>query len=146
MARFENKVAFVTGSGSGIGRAAVDLLLADGAKVVGADLRPGDEAENYIPVVCDVTKEADVEALNATAVKEFGCVDAVHRAGALESHLSGSNAKARRGNLPGLDCFMRMMIRCFLCCRYHNDFRIRGGPVLATGSFLALEGSKPHRF
>lgn len=75
MARFGNKVALVTGSGSGIGRATVDLLLAEGAKVVGADLKPGEESENYVPAVCDVTKESDIEAAVATAVDRFGGLD-----------------------------------------------------------------------
>lgn len=75
MARFTNKVALVTGSGSGIGKATVDLLLAEGAKVIGADLKPGDETENYVPAVCDVTKESDVQAAVQTAIDRFGALD-----------------------------------------------------------------------
>jgi NAD(P)-dependent dehydrogenase (short-subunit alcohol dehydrogenase family) len=75
MACFTNKVALVTGSGSGIGKAVVDLLLAEGAKVVGADLKPGAAIDHYVPAVCDVTKSSDVEAAVATAVESFGGLD-----------------------------------------------------------------------
>lgn len=86
MARFTDKVALVTGSGSGIGKAVVDLLLAEGAKVVGADLKPGEETQDYVPAVTDVTKEADVEAAVATAVERFGRLDlAFNVAGASKS-------------------------------------------------------------
>lgn len=86
MSRFENKVALITGSGSGIGAAAVELLLAEGAKVVGADLKPGEGREGYVPVECDVTSEADVQRAVATAVEHFGRLDlAFNVAGAAKS-------------------------------------------------------------
>lgn len=75
MGRFEGKVAVVTGSGSGIGAAITRQLLAEGAAVVGADLRPGQKQDNYMPVRCDVTKEEDVRRAVAIAVDEFGRLD-----------------------------------------------------------------------
>lgn len=75
MNRFEGKTAFVTGSGSGIGKATVELLVAEGATVVGMDLNPGSETDSYIPVEGDVTKEADLEAAIGVAVEKFGGLD-----------------------------------------------------------------------
>lgn len=72
MGRFDGKVALVTGSGSGIGKAIVDGILADGGAVVGLDLKPGDEAERYVPVTGSVTSGADVERAVAEAVERFG--------------------------------------------------------------------------
>ncbi|MBB5633528.1 NAD(P)-dependent dehydrogenase (short-subunit alcohol dehydrogenase family) [Cryobacterium mesophilum] len=73
--RFAGKVAIVTGSGSGIGAAVTRRLIAEGASVVGADLNPGDGSEYYVPVVTNVTVEADLEAAVATAVSSFGGLD-----------------------------------------------------------------------
>lgn len=75
MGRFDGKVALVTGSGSGIGAAITDQLLTEGARVVGADLRPGPQGERYLPVRCDVTNEDDVRAAVAAAVENFGRLD-----------------------------------------------------------------------
>lgn len=86
MPRFTNKVALVTGSGSGIGKATVDQLIAEGAKVIGADLNPGEAAENYVPVVTDVTQEDQIQAAVQTAVDQFGTLDlAFNVAGASKS-------------------------------------------------------------
>ncbi len=63
--RFDGKVAVVTGGASGIGAAIVARLRDEGASVVVGDLHTDD-------VRCDVTVEADVEALVATAVERFG--------------------------------------------------------------------------
>jgi len=43
MKRFENKVAFITGGNSGIGKAAAILIAREGAKVVIADLVKNEE-------------------------------------------------------------------------------------------------------
>jgi NAD(P)-dependent dehydrogenase (short-subunit alcohol dehydrogenase family) len=64
------RVALVTGGGSGIGAATVELLRARGATVIAADLHAGDGTE-----VLDVTHEAAVDALVASIVERHGRLD-----------------------------------------------------------------------
>ncbi len=79
----DDKVAVITGAGSGMGKASVKVFVSEGAKVVAADISGAeqDTADNVggdvLPVHCDVSEEADVEAMMAAAVTEFGRVDAV---------------------------------------------------------------------
>jgi NAD(P)-dependent dehydrogenase (short-subunit alcohol dehydrogenase family) len=80
--RFEDKVAVVTGGGSGIGLAAVERFAAEGARVVVGDSDKARLAEveqrfgDTVRVVeCDVTDEGAVEALAATASDAFGRLD-----------------------------------------------------------------------
>jgi len=80
MRGIDERVVVVTGAASGIGGATVDRLLAEGAKVVGADLGPSsrpDGGDAYRDVPTDVTEEAAVAALFAAAVGAFGRVDGV---------------------------------------------------------------------
>src|SRR5262245_33304891 len=83
MGLLEGKIAVITGAGSGMGRASCQLFVREGAKVVAADISGGEKdtaaalGSNVLPVHCDVTQEADVEALMRAAVEEFGRVDAV---------------------------------------------------------------------
>lgn len=88
--RIAGKVALVTGAGAGIGRAVAARFVAEGARVVAGDideaaldkLRGELGAEHVETVRCDVTVEADVEALVARAVVRFGGLDvAVANAG-----------------------------------------------------------------
>lgn len=87
--RFDGRVALVTGGASGIGRACVQRFLDDGATVVVGDLNADAcaalEAEFGGRVAaqrCDVTMEADIEALSALAIERFGRLDvAVANAG-----------------------------------------------------------------
>jgi rhamnulose-1-phosphate aldolase/alcohol dehydrogenase len=80
------RVAYVTGAGSGIGRAIAQRLAAEGACVVVADRDPVAAAETAamlgnrdvaIAVVADVTDEAAVLASLADAVLAFGGIDLV---------------------------------------------------------------------
>ncbi|MEA1073244.1 SDR family NAD(P)-dependent oxidoreductase [Sphingomonas sp. LY160] len=66
--RLAGKVAIVTGAGSGIGKATTDLFRAEGATVVGADLRGAD-------VDCDAGDEASVKALVERVVADHGGLD-----------------------------------------------------------------------
>jgi NAD(P)-dependent dehydrogenase (short-subunit alcohol dehydrogenase family) len=75
-----DKVAVVTGAGSGIGLATARALLAEGARVVAADLAPDAATAEATPdrvlgVACDLREpEAAGEAV-ATAVHAFGRID-----------------------------------------------------------------------
>ena len=83
MGLLDGKVAVITGAGSGMAKASVRLFVREGAQVVAADISGAEQdtatevGEGVLPVHCDVTKEADVEATIASAVAEFGRVDAV---------------------------------------------------------------------
>jgi NAD(P)-dependent dehydrogenase (short-subunit alcohol dehydrogenase family) len=83
MGFLDGKVAVITGAGSGMGKASVKVFSREGAKVVAGDISGAEKdtaAEvggGVLPVHCDVTKEADVEAMVAAAVEKFGRVDAV---------------------------------------------------------------------
>ncbi len=83
MGLLDEKVAVITGAGSGMGKASVKVFVREGAKVVAADISGAEQdtaaevGDGVLPVHCDVSEEADVEATMATAVKEFGRVDAV---------------------------------------------------------------------
>lgn len=83
MGLLDGKVAVVTGAGSGMGKASVKVFVREGARVVAADISGAEKdtaAEvggEVLPVHCDVTQEADVEAMVRAAVEEFGRLDAV---------------------------------------------------------------------
>lgn len=80
--RLEGKVAVITGGCSGIGLGAVELFVAEGARVVAADIQDekGRILEQRFPdkvryAHCDVLSEGDIQgALNA-AVESFGGLD-----------------------------------------------------------------------
>src|SRR5262245_54706844 len=83
MGFLDGKVAVITGAGSGMAKASVKAFVREGAKVVAADVSGAEKdtaAEvggDVLPLHCDVTEEADVEAMMRAAVDEFGRLDAV---------------------------------------------------------------------
>jgi NAD(P)-dependent dehydrogenase (short-subunit alcohol dehydrogenase family) len=80
--RLDGKVAVITGGVSGIGLAAVELFVAEGAKVVAADIQDekGAMLEQRFPgrvryAHCDVTKEPEIAAAMLLAASQFGGLD-----------------------------------------------------------------------
>lgn len=83
MGELDGKIAVITGAGSGMGRASARVFVAAGAQVLAADIsgRQDETAAELgaavVPCKCDVSVEADVEAMFAAAIDAFGRVDAV---------------------------------------------------------------------
>ena len=83
MGLLDEKVAVITGAGSGMGKASVKVFVREGAQVVAADISGAEQdtatavGGEVLPVHCDVSQESDVEALMAAAVAAYGRVDAV---------------------------------------------------------------------
>jgi len=89
--RLENKIAVITGAGSGMGKAMAEIFSAEGAKVVLADISGkqddvaaainaaagggGANERCAVPVHCDVSNEEQVRNMIATAEREFGRLD-----------------------------------------------------------------------
>ncbi|MEN9714663.1 MAG: hypothetical protein RJA35_130 [Actinomycetota bacterium] len=88
MKRFEHKVVFITGSGSGIGRAAAVRYASEGAVIAGADIsaQANEETKKLVQqagarmftgIPVDLTDEAATEVWIESAVAELGGIDAL---------------------------------------------------------------------
>jgi NAD(P)-dependent dehydrogenase (short-subunit alcohol dehydrogenase family) len=83
MTELEGKIAVITGAGSGMGRAATQVFVREGAQVLAADISGGQDdtaaalGDAVSAFAVDVTDEASVEAMFAAALERFGRVDAV---------------------------------------------------------------------
>jgi len=67
--------AVITGAGSGIGLATLEAMLQAGARVAALDLKPPARRDGVLPLTCDVTDGASVDAAVAAAVSHFGGID-----------------------------------------------------------------------
>src|SRR5258708_24926703 len=88
MGRLSGKVAIIHGASSGMGRATSIRFAGEGASIVVADLNQDggettvrqckENAGNAVFQKTDVSSEAEIKALVARAVKEFGRVDIMY--------------------------------------------------------------------
>jgi 3-oxoacyl-[acyl-carrier protein] reductase len=97
MGKLEGKVALVTGSGRNIGRATVLKLAGEGAHIV-VNARSNEQEANSVarevrdlgvkalPIIADVGDRAQVEAMAAKALSEFGRVDILINNAAIRPH------------------------------------------------------------
>jgi NAD(P)-dependent dehydrogenase (short-subunit alcohol dehydrogenase family) len=83
MGELDGKVAVITGAGSGMARAATEVFVREGARVLAADISGRENetaaalADAVVPFHVDVVDEVQVEAMFAAALEAFGQVDAV---------------------------------------------------------------------
>ncbi len=146
--RLANKVALITGGGSGIGKASSLLFAREGAKVAVVDLKR-DAAEatareigaNARAFAADVSKAKDAEAMVAFAEKTFGRLDVVFNNAGIFHPKDDSVTNTSEDiwdlvidvNLKGV----------FLGCKYAIPAlqRAGGGSIINTASFVAIVGA-----
>jgi len=102
---FENKVALVTGAGSGLGLAAAKAFAESGASVVLADWNEKaaraatDEltarGHKALAIRCDVADDAQVEAMVAQTVATFGRLDAAYNNAGVQNVLAEAADQTR---------------------------------------------------
>ncbi|MGC5399123.1 SDR family NAD(P)-dependent oxidoreductase [Streptomyces sp. DT20] len=151
MNRLHDKVAVITGAGSGIGRAAAELMSKEGARVVVADhdTRAAEETAALItaaggqalPLTVDVMEEDSIADMISATVNEYGALNV------LCNHVGGTNPRTDldvlRVDMDEFDRAVALNMRSTLLGSRHaipHMIRAGGGSIINTASVAALVG------
>jgi NAD(P)-dependent dehydrogenase (short-subunit alcohol dehydrogenase family) len=147
MPRLASKIAFITGAGTGIGRATAILFAREGARVAIAEIDPvsGEETAHLagngaIALKTDVTDPESLERAIRATLDKFGALHVLH------NNAGGSTAADNTAVEAPLDEFWRAikldLYGTFLGCRFGIPAIIQsgGGSVINMSSNVALMG------
>jgi len=144
--RLQDRVAVITGAGSGIGLASVRRLAAEGATVVAVDIdeEAGKAAAAEVRgefVAADVSAEDDVERLYESVARQHGRVDIAFNNAGISPPEDDSILDT------GLDAWLRVqqvnLTSVYLCCKHVIPYMRRQGrgSIINTASFVAVLGA-----
>src|SRR6516225_3752429 len=146
---FENKVARVTGAGSGMGLAAALAFAAEGAAVVLADVNEAASraaaeqlvaaGHKAIGIRCDVTDDVQVKALVEHAVATFGRLDAAFNNAGIQSPV----AEVADASLAEFDRVNALNLRAVFSCMKYELLQMReqgSGAIVNNSSLGGLVG------
>lgn len=149
--RVKDKVAIVTGGGSGIGRAAALLLAGEGAKVVVSDIneQSGRETSQLIAeqnglslfIHADVARPEEVAQLTASAAEHFGGIDILFN----NAGIGNSETKIAEMTIDEWDKVIDINLKgVFLGIKYTIPYMEKrgGGSIINTSSLLGFKGKK----
>jgi NAD(P)-dependent dehydrogenase (short-subunit alcohol dehydrogenase family) len=156
MGKLDGKVAVITGSASGIGRASAVRFAGEGAAVVIADLNSeGGEAAvrdckehggRAVFQRADVASEPEVKALVERAVKEFGRLDVIFN----NAGLGGAVGTIEEITGDNWDRTLVILLKSvFLGMKYSvpEMRKVGGGSIISTASVAGLAGGRgPHAY
>ncbi len=149
--KLDGKTALITGGASGIGAATVRLFVAEGARVLVADVQDergrrlveelGDAAEY---VHADVSREADVRAAVARAVDRFGRLDCMFN----NAGYAGVGGSIEMIPTEGFDASIGVLLRGVFLGMKHAAAVMKpraAGSIISTASVAGLlAGYGPH--
>jgi NAD(P)-dependent dehydrogenase (short-subunit alcohol dehydrogenase family) len=148
--RLANKVAIITGSGSGMGQAAAELFASEGASVVVTDINEQAAGETVtrirkaggiaILVKADVTREDEVKSLVDLSVETFGHIDILYNnAGVMLAEDTSVVDDSEATWNKVLDINLKS---AFLCTKYTIPHMVKQGKgsIINIASFVAFMG------
>jgi NAD(P)-dependent dehydrogenase (short-subunit alcohol dehydrogenase family) len=146
MQRLQDRVAVITGAGSGIGLATARRMAAEGAVIVAVDIDETAGAKVAAEtggtfVAADVSSEEDVQRLFDGVVAQHGRVDIAFNNAGISPPEDDSILTT------GLDAWRRVqeinLTSVYLCCKHVLPHMQRAGrgSVINTASFVAVLGA-----